>query len=132
MINLNIIKAKDPDRVGQFRFFKNLISIGCNIKNEVYLPKENFKKNSFRIECIEDKLIITPNDNVDNFHVNGKLTTTYKYLQIGDIIKFQEAEFKILDFQFQNLKSEQKLLNEVIAKADPNDAEFNDIINLLR
>jgi hypothetical protein len=125
------MNSEDNDRVGEYVFHMNTISIGSNIKNEIYLPYSDVSKVSFHLDCSGSELIITPHQDVISFHVNGKLTTTHKSLKAGDTFSYNATKFQIVSFQIQDNITEQELVNSLIENIDPSDAELTQLISLL-
>ena len=45
MITITITASSDSDRLGEFKFFKDLIYVGSNHDADIYLPSDEVKNN---------------------------------------------------------------------------------------
>lgn len=131
MIEIEILKTTNLERLGTYTIHKNIIYIGNHYNNDIYLPETEFINNNFFIECVEDKLIIHPHKDLDRFHINSKIVTTYKYLNIGDEIEYLGTKLKIISFEYELTTKRKDLLNKAVADLDKTIPEKLQILELL-
>lgn len=132
MIEVEIVSYPDEDKIGIFKFYKNLIYVGNNHESDLYFSHSDIGKNTFHIECLNKKLVIYPNSNVDKYHVNKKIVTTKRELRTGDTISYSKLVFKIVSFEEQVLKTKVDLLNQKVQELKPEDEIKIKIIEILK
>lgn len=112
MISIEITNANNEEYIGQYLFQKNLIKFGANILSEIYLPDEKLNQSHIFIEVIDDNILIHLQKDAEFFFINGKRTTTYKFLKRNDLVKIGDCTFKLLDYKFQEVVSMRDILNK--------------------
>lgn len=123
MIHIEIIKSKNNDQIGDYQFQKNLIYIGSNISSDLYFDDPSIMANHLFIEIVDHKLIIHPNKKLNFFLLDGKRTTSMRFLKINQIVNINDCEFKIKNFRYSHYQSLRDLLNsktdELITQKSP-------------
>lgn len=128
MIKFEIIKSSDLNRLGEYLFYKNQLFIGSNYSADLYFPSSKMEKDHAFAEIIDGKVLLHLGNNVDHIKVNGKRTTTFKYLKRGDTFTLINEQIKVLDFELEIEKNLKKTLNECSHSIRENKDLF-DIIN---
>ena len=130
MLAIEVIHSSDPNRIGKYQFEKNQIFIGSNYSSDIYFPNTNLKKDHLFVEIIEDKILIHLGSDVKHIKVNGKRTTTFKYLKREDTFTLEDEEFRIKDFfKTTHVPAKEKLNS--ITKDLSSDSDIFKIINTL-
>lgn len=111
MISIEVLKSKNSDQLSETIFYKNIIYIGCGPQEDVLIEDKRVKKNLFFIEVVENKLLIHPHKELDYFLIDGKRTTSVKYIQVNQIIGVYDFEFKINNFIYTDFNDLKTLLN---------------------
>ena len=130
MIKLEILHSDDPNREGIYTFEKNQLFIGSNYSADIYLPLPHILKDHLFLEIIESKILLHLGSDVNHLKVNGKRTTTFKYLKRDDTFTIENEKFQLKDF----FPTEQKLTSDKLNEASKeiqNDPKVFEIINSL-
>lgn len=98
MITIELTKCPDPLKIGEYPFHKNQIYIGSNISADLYINDPNVYFNHFFIEIVENKLLLHPHQSSDYFLIDGKRTTSMRYLKAGQKVGLNSIEFTIKSF----------------------------------
>ena len=112
MIQLSIKESIDNEKVGLFKFSKNLIYIGKDPGCDLYLDEHALNSNHIFIEINESKLLCHLGKSTDFILVNKKRTTGHKFLKIGDQIKISSTIFQIDSFHKTDSISYKEMLNK--------------------
>jgi hypothetical protein len=112
MIHLEITKSNNSDHLGEYQFHKDLIYIGSNLSADIYLPEKEILTNHLFIEVVEGKLLVHPSREADFFLVDGKRTTSVRYIKINQKISVGETEILIKSFSVSPMVSLREKLNE--------------------
>ena len=131
MIKVSILESEQKDRVGEYLFYKNRITIGSDIGNDIYVPTAQIPNRLFTLECRDKNFTITPHQEVMNYHVNGKLTTSFKSLNVHDIFHYEKTKFKLIQFNYETIFSEQEILNNAIDQVIKENNDISKILTLL-
>ena len=121
MIKVKVVKADNPDYLGDYEFNKNLIYVGSNHEADLYFPESDLSFNHIFIEIVEDKLITHIHQDIEYINVNGKRTTNFKILKLHDTIEIHGIRFAITDFKITEYKTrKQDVLYDSCFKYDHN------------
>ena len=128
MITITITASSDSDRLGEFKFFKDLIYVGSNHDADVYLPSDEVKNNHIFIEIIEEKLIVHLGRDIDHILVNGKRTSTFKKLKIGDVIGIGYTKLRVDSFEESKTLSTKELTKQRLASLENHNPQLFKVI----
>ena len=131
MITVEIIDSIDKNRVGTYEFHKNMITIGSHYDDNIYIPELNLSREVFKIECKKDAIYIYPHTEVDRYHINKKINTTFKKLKQNDLISYNNLILKLVYFEYEELKSIEVQYNEYADIVLTSDPKKNEIIQKL-
>ena len=112
MIKLEVLESPNADYLGEYVFFKNLIYVGSNIDADLYLEDKAASSNHIFIEIVDGQLLAHLGKDAKSFWVDGKLTTKFKFLHPGNILKAGETKFKILGFENSKICTKREILNK--------------------
>ena len=129
MIEIEIIRDPDLKRLGTYRFYKNEITYGSDQYDELLSFTPNVFAKHLSFEVTENHLMLSPHENIESFHVNGKRTTAKKSLKKGDKVSVGETEFKILNFSLESEMTRKKHLNQRVQDLNKKNPE---VIKLLQ
>lgn len=123
MIQITTHSSPDKDKIGTSLFNKNLIYVGNDHMCDLYFHDDQVIPNHLIIEVIESKMIIHPHKDIKYFLVNGKRSTSHKYVTIGNKVKIGNTEFTIDNFietSYSTVKDNlNKLTDELIKEESP-------------
>ena len=115
MIEIEVIKATNPDLIGKRVFYKNSMSIG-GVQQDFYIDLTT----QYQLEVIDDKLNF--NNKSNKYLLNGKIAKSSRFLKLNDTITIGEVEFKIIQFAQEkefNLRNTLNTETEKIIKENP-------------
>ncbi len=128
MIELEIFKTLDSQRVGKYKFFENSITIGSSPHCQIFIPDDDLTEEHIILKIEGVKLYLYQSQ--DQYcHVNKMRTTGRKTLKLTDSIKINNTEFKLLNFLEEKLKTRKQQLNDRINEIEKTD---KDLITLLQ
>ena len=128
MIEFEILKTPDSQRIGKYKFFENTIIIGSSPLCQVFIPNDDLMQEHITIKIDGVKLYLYQKD--DHYcHVNNMRTTGRKTLKLTDIIKINNTELKLLNFLEEKYKTRKQYLNDRINEIEETD---KDLIPLLQ
>ncbi|MCO4753917.1 MAG: hypothetical protein KC478_05520 [Bacteriovoracaceae bacterium] len=112
MIELEIIHCPNNDFLGTYRIFKDLFHIGSNLSAELRVKDNAIMANHLIIDIEEDRLRATLNLDDGFFLVDGKRTTSLKYLNIGSSFEVGNTRFLVKQFSAQKIVTKRETLNK--------------------
>lgn len=131
MISIDIIKANNPDFLGNYCFFQSLVQVGSSHQVDIFCPDTKLAEIHFFVEIKDDRLVLNLVDNVDPVLVNKKITTQFKNLKVGDVISVSDIDFKIIDYKEDEVVTSRQKLNETAANLKEKNPELLKVISLL-
>lgn len=99
MIKVEVIKSNDQEAVSQYEFGFDEIEIGRALKSDIVIRCDQWKEINFTLRIINDGLKIISNENVENYHSNGKVIAGTKVHKKNDTFSYKQTEIKIIDFK---------------------------------
>lgn len=112
MLVIQITKAKDENLKGTYRFGKNLVHIGSHQDSDLMLPQDEVALRHLFIEVVEDQLIAHLDRDSEEFWVDGKVVTKFKFLSPASVIRAGETEFRVIEARHETTRSKRELLNK--------------------
>lgn len=128
MIHLEVQSSTDSDRLGSFLFHKELIYVGVNHDADLFIPEDGLKKNHIFLEVVESKLLVHLGRDTKFILVNGKRTTSFKTLKIGDTISINSLTVKIINYLATANSSPSDFLKNRVSKAKESDPELMELL----
>ena len=128
MINLEVQSSSDSDRLGLFSFHKELIYVGENHDADLFIPADGLKTNHIFLEIIDSKLLAHLGRDIEFILINGKRTTSFKSLKIGDKVTINSLTFKILSFSNQEHSSPAEYLKKRVDEAKNSEPELMELL----
>lgn len=128
MIVIELTKCKFSLKTNEYTFHKNHIYIGSNFSADLYINDSNIFTNQFYLEIIENRLLIHPHRSLGFYLVDGKRTTSRRYLKVGQRVSFDENEFIIKNFIEVNDETFREKLNTNTDKIISNNPDILKII----
>ncbi len=123
MIELELIQCPDNDFLGTYIIFKDFIHIGSNMDADIRVKDAQLKPNHLVIEIIDAQLRATLNLDEGYFLVDGKRTTSLKFLNIGQTFEIGKSRFIVKQFSSQKIVTKREVLNqntdELIKESSP-------------
>lgn len=111
MIVIEVLSFSDKDYLGIFEFSKNEIYFG-QTRGDIIINFQSFYNDILKIEIIENKLLISPNERLDFYLTNGKRTTHPKFIKIGTTIDLNGFVFRVNHFETTAYKTPREVLND--------------------
>lgn len=127
MIVLEVLNSNNNDQLGEYHFYKNLIYIGSSPSCDLFFEDKEIYSNHFFLEIIENKLLIHPHKEVKSFLIDGKKTTSMRYLKVNQVVRFSDIEFKIINYMNTQIEDLRSLLNtktDELIKNNPDTLEL--------
>ncbi|MEX0797818.1 MAG: FHA domain-containing protein [Bacteriovoracaceae bacterium] len=112
MIKLKVKECPNPDYIGSYTFDKNLVYIGGNIDADLLLDDSDVGSNHLFIEIVNNQLLAHLNKDQDFFLVNGKRTTKFKFLNVGQDIKIGSSVVAVEIFAPTDIVAKREVLNK--------------------
>lgn len=128
MINLEVQNSTDPDRLGSFLFYKDLIYVGANHDADLFIPEDGLKSNHIFLEVIESKLLAHLGRDTKFILINGKRTTSFKTLKIGDTVSINSLTFKVINYTAVENSSPSDFLKKRVAMAKESEPELMELL----
>lgn len=130
MINISITKSNDPDAIGEYDFYYNIIHIGRSKKNDIIVLDKELPLFFLKLEIVEEKnreaLVVRSVDRLPYFFVNGKkISGTFK-LGTKDVISFGQNNIVINKFMKTSFEED---LSSIFNKFEANAPELRFILN---
>ena len=123
MIQIEVLDCPNEDYLGRYLLHKNLVCLGSNREADLRLEDPQLKRNHLLFEIVNDQLLVHLNKGQEFLHVNGKRTTSFKFLKEGDEIAVGGSRIKIQSCQFTSVITKREVLNrntdELIKEASP-------------
>lgn len=113
MIEIELNCELNAEINGKRRFNKNLVYFGSDYSCDIFTPGNHIKPLHGFIEIVGTKLLVHLGDGVDHIHVDGKLTTSVRYLKVGQLIKFGDYELKVSNFMENHYPSSRETVNKI-------------------
>ncbi len=129
MIAIEIIEAKNPDRIGSYTFYHNKINLGSSIKDHIFIEDESMVSSHLNFFIENDKLYVSFNETVKQIHVNKKISTATKILKKNDIVEVDTLSLKILDYSLTCFPGKKDYLNKRVQELP---AKAPELIELLQ
>lgn len=111
MITVEIVQCREPLKIGEYNFHKNQIYMGSNLSADFYINDHDLHSNHFFLEIVENKLLLHPHRSIDFYLIDGKRTTSMRYLKAGQKIAYKSVEFIIKSFSEIKTSSFRETLN---------------------
>lgn len=127
MITIEVLEAIDSDRIGNVQFFKNLIYIG-NGNSDLFVNERGIYQNHLFIEIIEGRLLVHPHEKCEYYLVNRKRTTSFKYININEIVQIGHFKFKITEFIEETLTTDRDIVHIELDELINNNKEAVEIL----
>lgn len=131
MIHIEIVKAPDPNLLGNYEIHKNMVYIGSSHISDIFCPETELNDIHFFIEIADGKLILQLNKGTEFVLVNSKRTTTFKNLSKGNLIEAADIKFKIVDFAPTEIISRKEKLNSIVSTLGQDNPELLALITEL-
>lgn len=132
MIKFEIFKAKDSDRNGVYDFGHNLISVGANISNDLYMPDHDLLDEYISLEVMQDFVLVTLLDEDNHFLYQGKRTLKSKKIKKNNSIQFNGVELKLLDFELSAPRTLREELNYITKEVLPKEEQLSKLVIKLK
>jgi hypothetical protein len=129
MIAINIEQSNENDKKGEYTFHKNLIYIGRDTGSDLYLEDLKLNMNHLFIEVIDSKILCHLSKNTKFILINGKRTTGYKEIKLGDKIKVGDCIFSVSAALAIKEESYREQLNKITEKIL---AEAPELVGILK
>ena len=102
MIHFEIKETQDFDLVGEWKFHKNVITVGSlkSQLSDIKINNENFKKEAAQIEVKKNILLVEVIDENASVSINEKKTIGRAFLKKGDHLQIGYTVFEIKDFSY--------------------------------
>ena len=111
MIIIEVLKCTNLESTGEYSFYKNLVYIGSSHKADLLFNDSNLFPTHLFLEVIDNKLLIHPNKDLDFFLIDGKRTTSIKYVKVGQQVSFSDYIVQIKYFTHTHLEDLRSYLN---------------------
>ncbi len=95
MISINVEQSEELDKKGIYTFNKNLIYFGRDTGSDLYLDDPLLNLNHFFIEIVESKILCHLSKKTKFILINGKRTTGFKEIKIGDKISVGSCSLSV-------------------------------------
>lgn len=116
MITINVEQSNECDKEGEYTFHKNLIYIGRDSGSDLYLDDSKLNMNHLFIEVIDSKILCHLSKHTKFILINGKRTTGFKEIKIGDKVKVGDCLFSVASAVTIKEKSYREQLNKITEK----------------
>ena len=111
MIEIEIIKSPDINRLGMILLHKNEISFGAHISRDIILENSKLDQAGVLEVTADKQSYFSPKGDLD-FHINRNKTNAKKIVKVGDIIDLLGTSFKIKKLDFVPIQDMGDILNE--------------------
>jgi hypothetical protein len=130
MIQFEITNSPDDSVKNQYQFFQNTIYIGRKSGN-LQIQDNQLLESHLMIEVLDNDLIIHPQKDVTNYLIDGKRSSSIRKLKKGQTITIGTTTMKILQFEYSELKSKKKVLDDKLAQLVDNNSPRVQVIEIL-
>lgn len=131
MIKIEVTSSNDTDRLGYFLFYKDLIYVGSNHDADLYIPDDQISNNHIFLEVVDTKLLTHLGRGVEFMLINGKRTTSFKTLRVGDSVSLNTLTFKVLEYEASKYGSISNFLKERVSDVKANEPELMELLKTL-
>lgn len=128
---MELIKCDDPLKTGEYCFHKSQLYVGSNLSADLYLKDSNLYPNHFFIEIVGNKLLLHPHRTIDFYLIDGKRTTSMRYLKVDQTVAYKSVEFVIKSFSDASVPSFRETLNNKTDELIKTKSPLLDIITKL-
>ncbi|MAZ48739.1 MAG: hypothetical protein CME65_09255 [Halobacteriovoraceae bacterium] len=131
MIELEILKSSDPNRLGIIKFFKNELKVGAHISNDVILEQTNLEFSATLDLTNKNQFYFSPKSDIE-YHVNKNKINSKKVIKVGDIIEICGTQLKVLSFNYMNPPDKKSLLNKRLGELKEQKSPFLKVLKELK
>jgi hypothetical protein len=129
MIEIEVIKARDLDFLGKWKFHKNSIYLGFPQADICYSPIA--LSYAFMIEILPKGLQVIPHPKLEFWLLNTKRSTQQRTVKLGDRIMVSDLEFKIIDAKFEESVTKKSVLDLKLKELVKNESDTLTLISLI-
>lgn len=116
MFEICINKTPCAIKHGTYKLFKNKISLGNDVSDDIFLEDEQGMVSHLELSLENNKLYITPSKETAYILVNNKRCTNKKIINIGDEFQFGKTSAKLVGFVPEAEYSKSEYLKKQIEK----------------
>ena len=102
--------------------------MGANHDADLFIPADGILNNHIFLEVVDSKLLAHLGRETEFILINGKRTTSFKTLKIGDLISLNSLSFKIQNFSLSASGSISDFLKERVAQVKENEPELTELL----
>ena len=98
MISLQVIDSPNKDELGKYTYQFEELLIGATLNNDLILSNQENKSDRLRLVIVKEELILETLSLNQFVLLNRKKFSGRLKLKPGDLVKFGDCEFKIIEF----------------------------------
>ncbi|EQC47059.1 FHA domain protein [Bacteriovorax sp. BSW11_IV] len=130
MITIKVIQGPDENKITQFQFEFDSITIGSKKRCDIYLKDVEIGKLVLELEVAPNGVIIKNNNSDFFYYVNGKKISGSKLLKNGDHFKIGATQMILESFQ-KSWSQEREDLDEYLRGVYSKEPNFKRLYEIL-
>lgn len=128
MIELEILKADDHNRIGHYIFYKDQLSFGSSQEDDLLSFNTHTIPKHILFKLKDAHIYVHLNNTIKHIHVNGKKTTSLKKIKTADIIEIADTQMRVTAFSKENNITRKDFLDRRVSELRENPIELVSIL----